>query len=73
MKNQFDIKAALRGGFAAFIPTFLILLGVILLGDIEDPRIAMGIILILCGVSFILGMLWFGLKTISEKDENPGD
>jgi hypothetical protein len=73
MKKQFDIKAALRGGVAAFIPTFLILLGGHMLLDIEPSAKTVGGILILCGASFIFGMVYFGRKKVSEKDENPAD
>ena len=78
VKKQFDIKAAIWGGVAALFPTWLILFGLILLGDVWVlvdfwAASTWGIVLILCGVSFILGMVCFGWKKVSEKDENPGD
>jgi len=72
MKKQFDIKAVLRGGFAALIPTFLIVWGAIVAGRAKGPE-PWGIALILCGLSFIFGMAYFGMKKGSEKDENQGD
>lgn len=72
MKKQFNIKAAIWGGLAALLATVLIVSGLIIFHDIEGPR-AKGSALILCGVSFILGMACFGWKKVSEKDENPGD
>ena len=72
MKIQFNIKAAIWGGLGFLLATALIVIGVITLYDIEEDVRAQGVAFILCGLSFVSGMLWFGMKTVSEKDKNQG-
>ena len=71
MKMQFNVKAAIWGGLGFLLATALIVTGVITLYGIEEDVRAQGVAFILCGLSFISGMFWFGLRTVSEKDENP--
>jgi ABC-type spermidine/putrescine transport system permease subunit II len=70
MKKRFDIKAGVRGGVGAVIPTGVVSLGIIVLLGARGWEMWVWT-LILCAVSFILGMVWFSIKTASEKDENP--
>lgn len=72
MKIRFDIKAAVQGGVGAVIPTGVVSLGIMVLLGARGLGIWVWT-LILCAVSFILGMVCFGIKKVSEKDENPGD
>lgn len=73
MKKQFNIKAAIWGGLAALLATALIVSGLIISQLATGNPKAKGTALILCGVSFISGMFYFGRKTVSEKDENLED
>jgi len=72
MEKQFDIRAGVRGGVGAMIPTGVVSLGIMVLLGARGLGIWVWT-LILCAVSFILGMVWFGIKTVSKKDENSAD
>ena len=70
MKRHFDTKAAAQGGAGVALAAASILGGIIVLLGIWESRITWGIFLILCGISFVLGMKWFGYKTVSEKNKD---
>lgn len=70
MKRTFDTTAAAQGGAGVTLATALILLGVMFLLDLAESRLAWGVFLILCGLSFIIGMRWFGMKELSEEERD---
>ena len=65
MKKQFNTKAASQGGAGIALSVTLIYAGVLIMLDVLKDNIAWGTILIVAGVSFFIGMMWFGFNVSS--------
>ena len=60
MASNFNATAATHGGLGTALSTAFVLLGVMLLLDLMESKIAWGLYSILCGGAFALGMVKLG-------------